>query len=76
MNQGQQPHVFGCQPCIQSLLGKGSIRKMTETEEKNEMTYLSPSDKKKDTEFQVQKGKLIPVTLGLCFRERSSHAHV
>ena len=29
---------------------------MTETEEKNEMTSLSPSDKKKkDTEFQVQK---------------------
>ena len=47
MNQGQQPHVFGCQPCIQSLLGKGNIRKMTETEEKNEMTSLSPSDKKK-----------------------------
>ena len=43
---------------------------MTETEEKNEMTSLSPSDKKKkkkDTEFQVQKGKLIPVILGLCF---------
>ena len=53
MNQGQQPHVFGCQPCIQSLLGKGNIRKMTETEEKNEMTSLSPSDKKKKKGYRV-----------------------
>jgi len=41
---------------------------MTETVEENEVASLSRSDKKKmDTEFQVQKGKLIPVILGLCF---------
>ena len=41
---------------------------MTETVEENEVASLSRSDKKKmDAEFQVQKGKLIPVILGLCF---------
>lgn len=47
MNRGHQPHVFGCQPCIQSRLGKGHIRKMTETVEKNEVASLSPSDEKR-----------------------------
>ena len=46
MNHGHQPHVFRCQPRIQSHLGKGHIRKMTETVEKNEVASLSPSDKK------------------------------
>ena len=68
MNQGYQPHVLGCQPRIQSRPGKGHTRKMTETVEENEVASLSRSDKKKmDAEFQVQKGKLIPVILGLCF---------
>ena len=40
---------------------------MTETEEKNEMTSLSPSDKKKGYRVSGAERKLIPVILRLCF---------